>query len=176
MFIREELLNQSLLFAPGFSCPPLGDSAAYRSYVADHLPLESAHLFGFHPNAEIGVLTSKTDSIFFSILQLQVEVVLQSEGKAVSEKDVQSYLNLMLSRLPEGYDAARLDPKALPFTPFISVAVNECKRMNLLLSEIRSSLHGLLQALKVRAESELILLIFLLDTFSPFLLYVSPLN
>jgi len=49
-----------LTLAPGFKSPdPLKfDREAYRKYIEEKLPAEQPQMFGLHPNAEIGYLTT----------------------------------------------------------------------------------------------------------------------
>ncbi len=54
---------------PGFKSPVLGtlDYHGYSEYVSKELPSESPALFGLHPNAEIGYLTQRSESLFSTI-------------------------------------------------------------------------------------------------------------
>ena len=42
----------------------------YHQYVDDMLPPESPYLYGLHPNAEIDFLTTISDNLFKTILEL----------------------------------------------------------------------------------------------------------
>ena len=57
--------------APGFSTPPNMDYMGYHSYISDNLPPESPVLYGLHPNAEIGFLTSTSETLFRTVFELQ---------------------------------------------------------------------------------------------------------
>ena len=59
--------------APGFKSPDPAkfDREAYRKYIEDKLPLETPQMFGLHPNAEIGYLTTLGETLFAQILQVQ---------------------------------------------------------------------------------------------------------
>jgi dynein heavy chain len=63
--VRPALLEDSSFeLAPGFSVPPPGGIAEYRSHIDDNMPPESPLLFGLHPNAEINFLTTQSDTLF----------------------------------------------------------------------------------------------------------------
>ena len=64
-------LDGELLLAPGFSTPPNMDYMGYHSYISDNLPPESPVLYGLHPNAEIGFLTSTSETLFRTVFELQ---------------------------------------------------------------------------------------------------------
>ena len=52
--MKPEQLDGELMLAPGFSIPPNSDYNGYHNYIDTNLPTESPHLYGLHPNAEIG--------------------------------------------------------------------------------------------------------------------------
>jgi dynein heavy chain len=73
VLIRPEILNgMQLTCAPGFKSPdPLKfDREAYRKYIEEKLPQESPQMFGLHPNAEIGYLTTTGETLFELILSV----------------------------------------------------------------------------------------------------------
>lgn len=57
-------MDGELQLAPGFISPPNSDYAGYHSYIDDFLPDESPYLYGLHPNAEIGYLTTVSERLF----------------------------------------------------------------------------------------------------------------
>lgn len=50
--------------AVGFISPPNSDYSGYHSYIDDFLPDETPYLYGLHPNAEIGYLTTVSERLF----------------------------------------------------------------------------------------------------------------
>ena len=54
-YIKPELVEADLMFAPGFQSPQSSDYIEYHNYIDDFLPTESPTLYGLHPNAEIGI-------------------------------------------------------------------------------------------------------------------------
>lgn len=69
--IKPELLSNCNL-SQGFKSPDPSklEYDGYRNYIETKLPIESPILFGLHPNAEIGYLTSTCDVIFETILSV----------------------------------------------------------------------------------------------------------
>lgn len=64
-------LDGELLLAPGFPSPPNVDYQGYHNYVDETLPPETPYLYGLHPNAEIGFLTSTSENLFRTVLEMQ---------------------------------------------------------------------------------------------------------
>lgn len=56
----------------------------------------------------------------------------------------------ILDKLPEEYNMAEMITKTTERSPYISVCLQECERMNLLLAEIKKSLNELDLGLKVQ--------------------------
>jgi dynein heavy chain len=47
------------------------DYAGYQKYIDDALPDESPYLYGLHPNAEIGFLTTASETLFRTVFEMQ---------------------------------------------------------------------------------------------------------
>ena len=144
---HEGLFSQAEL-APGFASPPPQDMSYddYVKYVDASMPQESPLLLGLHGNAELGFLNSSVEKLFFSILQMG-----GSGGDAGADdvtKVVRGVMKSIQERLPEEFQIVKLQLKAKPLLegpsgPFVVVALQECGRMNTLLSEIRRSISDL---------------------------------
>ncbi|XP_032430935.1 dynein axonemal heavy chain 9 [Xiphophorus hellerii] len=148
-FIKPEMMEGELFLAPGFPLPGNMDYNSYHQYIDDTLPAESPHLYGLHPNAEIGVLTQTSEKLFRTVLEMQPRDGGLGEGGGMTrEEKVRSVLEDILERLPEQFDMAELLGKAEERTPYQVVALQECERMNVLTKEIRLSLNGLNLGLK----------------------------
>lgn len=139
-------------FAPGFKSPnpEALDYDGYITYTESAMPPESPVLFGLHPNAEIGYLTSNTHNLFFKIAAMSGGSGGAGGGAGDVVKDTMENLN---ERLPEEFGMVELNLKAKPLLagesgPFIVVACQECGRMNVLIGEIRKTLSDLDKALK----------------------------
>eukprot|EP00804_Cyclotella_cryptica_P004521 CCRYP_006874-RA/>CCRYP_006874-RA protein AED:0.08 eAED:0.09 QI:0/0/0.5/1/0/0/2/139/4220 len=149
---REELFT-GLELAPGFKSPPPGemDYDDYVKYTETSIPVESPLLFGLHPNAEIGYLTNSTEKLFFDILAMGGGAdggICEDSAHVVRE-----VMTNIVDRLPEEFEMVSLSMKAKqllegPTGPYVVVALQECGRMNALVSEIRSSVSELDKGLK----------------------------
>ena len=64
-------LEGDLPLASGFTCPGSLDYEGYHHYINTNLPPESPYLYGLHPNAEIGFLTTTSETLFRTVLEMQ---------------------------------------------------------------------------------------------------------
>lgn len=119
------------------------DYEGYRKYIEEKVPPEVPQMFGMHPNAEIGYLTLQCETLFDTILSLE-----GGSGGAGGSKDDQTIAIItdFKTRAPAEFSlldiTARIkDPKDK--TPYVVVCLQECERMNTLLSEIKRSLEDL---------------------------------
>ncbi|NXM72263.1 DYH9 protein, partial [Serilophus lunatus] len=148
-FIKPEMLEGELLLAPGFPLPGSMDYNGYHQYIDEALPPESPHLYGLHPNAEIGFLTQSSEKLLHTVLELQPRDSSTGEGGVgTREETVKALLEEMLERLGDDFNIAELMAKVEERTPYAVVALQECERMNVLTGEIRRSLLELELGLK----------------------------
>jgi dynein heavy chain len=47
------------------------DYIGYHKYIDDALPDEAPYLYGLHPNAEIGFLTTASETLFRTVFEMQ---------------------------------------------------------------------------------------------------------
>ncbi|NXC57105.1 DYH17 protein, partial [Aleadryas rufinucha] len=159
-YVQPEMLDGDVSLAPGFMIPPRLDYEAYHQYIDDNLPGESPHLYGLHPNAEMGFLTVTSERLFRTVLELQPKESDAAGGSGTSreEQASQSVLDEILGQLPEPFNMEDMMAKAKEKTPYTVVALQECERMNILTHEIRRSLKeldlGLQGELTITAEME----------------------
>merc|ERR1711871_302763 len=153
MVIVNPELHKGMEFGPGFKSPDSDtlDYEGYITYTNEKLPADSPNMFGLHPNAEIGYLTNWTASIF------DVIVILGGGGGEEDDssgsnavKDKMAYFN---ENLPENFQMLDVMELAEPLlegesSPYVMVAIQECQRMNVLLTEIRKSLLELEKGMK----------------------------
>jgi len=147
VLIRPEILQQmQLTLAPGFKSPdPLKfDREAYRKYIEEKLPPEQPQMFGLHPNAEIGYLTTMSETLFSTILSVQGG----SSSGGGDDAKIKQLIITLLSTLPNDFNMIDIFGKAKNKTPYVVVCLQECERMNILLGEIRISLNDLDAGLK----------------------------
>ncbi|XP_075225795.1 dynein beta chain, ciliary-like [Lycorma delicatula] len=148
-YMCPELIEGDLFYAPGFPSPPNSDYVAYHNYIDDILPPESPTLYGLHPNAEIGVLTMLSETLFRTVFELQPRDSGTSGGTGVSrEEKVRQLLDEILDKIPDEFNIAEMMARVEERTPYIIVAFQECERMNILMREIRRSLKELGLGLK----------------------------
>ncbi|NWR46185.1 DYH17 protein, partial [Regulus satrapa] len=168
-YVQPEMLDGEVSLAPGFMIPPRMDYEAYHQYIDDNLPGESPHLYGLHPNAEMGFLTVTSERLFRTVLELQPKESEAAGGAGASREEqakqfmafsfqVKSVLDEILGQLPDPFNMEEMMSKAREKTPYTVVALQECERMNILTNEIRRSLKeldlGLQGELTITSEME----------------------
>ena len=80
-------LDGELYLAPGFPVPPNSDYLGYHTYIDEVLPPESPYLYGLHPNAEIEFLTTTSDNLFRTVLEMQPRDAGAGSGGASSREE-----------------------------------------------------------------------------------------
>lgn len=138
------LENMNLTLAPGFRSPdPVKfQRGNYVAFVEEKLPPEIPQMFGLHPNAEIGYLTNLGETLFSTILACSGGSGGGGGGDradAVAKELIDRFLGL----LPPEFVMLELFARAKDRTPFVTVCLQECERMNTLIFTIRKSLEDL---------------------------------
>jgi len=145
IYLDPKILAQGDL-CKGFKVPDCDklDYAGIAQHIEEKLPPEVPPIFGLHPNAEIGYLTSTCNDLFQTIIALEGG---SGGGAGLSGDDaVRATITDILKRLPENFVMIDIHMMAEPLlkvperSPFVLVAMQECGRMNTLLSMIRFSL------------------------------------
>eukprot|EP00916_Digyalum_oweni_P005776 GHVL01010034.1.p1 GENE.GHVL01010034.1~~GHVL01010034.1.p1 ORF type:complete len:2742 (+),score=421.27 GHVL01010034.1:35-8227(+) len=145
--LMEPGLLSGMNLAPNFKSPDASklDYNAYVKYIEEKLPADNPTLFGLHPNAEIGYLSTQGDLIFKSIQDVQGGG--GGDGGTASRKEdlVADAIASFLERLPSDLDMIDIKERATApggpgLTPFVIVSMQEAERTNMLLAEIRRSL------------------------------------
>ena len=148
-YMHPDQLDGELLLAPGFSTPPNSDYLGYHSYINSNLPAESPHLYGLHPNAEIGFLTSTSEKLFRTVFELQPRESGGGSGQsATREEKVKTIVDDIMEKMPEAFQMSEIMGKVEERTPYVIVCFQECERMNYLTTEMRRSLKELDLGLK----------------------------
>ena len=133
---------------PGFPAPTsLNTMEEYKEYALREFPDESPHIFGMHSNAEIGSLTTQTEFIFNTLLNVQPRVAGAEEGDTSMEKSVKKTLEEIIPNIPEPFNITELYNRVEKHEPYVSICLQECERMNILMAEIKRSLSELLMGL-----------------------------
>ncbi|VDN12624.1 unnamed protein product [Dibothriocephalus latus] len=79
-YLAPEMLDGDHFLSPGFKTPTNTDMKGYHAYIDEGLPAESPYLYGLHPNAEIEFLTTTSEKLFRTLLELIPKGVEQGEG------------------------------------------------------------------------------------------------
>ncbi|XP_014206492.1 dynein beta chain, ciliary [Copidosoma floridanum] len=147
--MQPDLVDGELFLAPGFPAPPNTDLAGFHAYIDEVLPPESPYLYGLHPNAEIGFLTTTSENLFRTVFEMQPRDAGSSGGQTVTrEEKVKQILDEILEKLPDEFNMAEITGKVEERTPYVIVAFQECERMNYLTGELKRSLRELDLGLK----------------------------
>lgn len=80
-------VDGELFLAPGFPAPPNTDYLGYHNYIDECMPPESPYLYGLHPNAEIGFLTTKSENLFRTVFEMQPREAGTAGGATVTRED-----------------------------------------------------------------------------------------
>ncbi|KAL7749213.1 hypothetical protein RI367_005365 [Sorochytrium milnesiophthora] len=131
-----------------YAAPLTGTRDEYLS-VIELLPLANApDVFGLHPDAEIGYLTTAAKEIWTKLISLQPRTSAGAGG--ISRDDfIDNIAKDVLGRIPAAFDVVRVR-KQLGGTPSPTqiVLLQELDRWNLLIERMQSSLKDLRKALK----------------------------
>ncbi|XP_054276549.1 dynein beta chain, ciliary [Macrosteles quadrilineatus] len=147
--MQPDLVDGELFLAPGFSAPPNTDYLGYHTYIDECMPPESPYLYGLHPNAEIGFLTTTSENLFRTVFEMQPREAGASSGTTVTREDkVKQIVDEILEKLPEEFNMTEIMGKVEERTPYVIVAFQECQRMNHLTGEMKRSLRELDLGLK----------------------------
>lgn len=150
-FMQPELIDGDLEFCPGFPAPGILKYQGYHDYIDDVLPTESPTLYGLHLNSEIGFLTTVSERLFRIVFELQPRIAGAESGggEAQSQEDVvKSMIEDLLDKIPSPFNIPELMARVEDRNPYIIVAFQECERMNILMNELKRSLHELELGLK----------------------------
>jgi len=87
-------VDGELFLAPGFQAPPNLDFVGFHTYIDEAMPPESPNLYGLHPNAEIGFLTTTAENLFRTVFEMQPRDAGASSGTSVTREDKASGIQL----------------------------------------------------------------------------------
>lgn len=80
-------VDGELFLAPGFLAPPNLDLQGFHTYIDEAMPPENPNLYGLHPNAEIGFLTTTAENLFRTVFEMQPRDAGASSGSSVTRED-----------------------------------------------------------------------------------------
>jgi dynein heavy chain len=130
-----------------YKVPPTGNRDEYITYI-ESLPLTNApDVFGLHPDAEIGYLTSAVKDMWSQLISLQPRTNDGAGG--ISREDfISNIANDIQSKLPQSFDVPRLYKSFGTPSPTQIVLLQELERWNNLVERMAVSLRDLKRALK----------------------------
>nr|NP_001262793.1 dynein heavy chain at 93AB, isoform C [Drosophila melanogaster]AGB96173.1 dynein heavy chain at 93AB, isoform C [Drosophila melanogaster] len=171
-YMQPDLVDGELFLAPSFPAPPNTDYQGYHTYVDEMMPAESPYLYGLHPNAEIGFLTTRAENIFRTVFEMQPRDAGAGGGATVTREDkVKQIVDEIIEKLPEEFNMVEIMNKVEERTPYVIVAFQECERMNFLTSEMKRSLKeldlGLKGELTITSDMEVLENSLFLDQVPP---------
>ena len=139
-YMHEGLLDGLSLY-PKFEVPPSSlNYKQYVEYVDETLINESPVCYGLHANSEINFMTAQAQALFRAAAELAPRGGGGSGGMTLEEK-VKRILDDIMEKLPELFSLQELDERTQDErTPYTSVFLQECERMNGLLFEMKRSL------------------------------------
>jgi len=154
-FYLEVLLNEGIFknyeFAEGcgFRSPNPADFQFndYAQYIETALPVESPPLFGLHMNAELAYLVNFQVAVFSNIMAMMGGG--GGDGGGDDGGGSAGVMANLLERMPDFFELIGIGIMAKPLLeieaegPFVVVCMQECKRMNYLLTEIKGTLQDL---------------------------------
>lgn len=150
--LTQDLMDGDINLCAGFPAPPNLDFVSYHKFIDISMPPESPTLYGLHPNAEIGFLTTIADQLFKTIFELQPrDSNASNSGSGIqqSREDlIRGMVDDLYDKVPEEFIMADLYARTEDRSPFVLVAFQECERMNILITEIKRSLKELRSGLK----------------------------
>ena len=85
VYMNPQMFDGELYLAPGFLIPPNFDYKGYHKYIDEAMPAESPSNYGLHPNAEIDFLTTKTENLFRTVLEMQPRDIGKKSGNEGSQ-------------------------------------------------------------------------------------------
>ena len=140
-YVREELV-EGIQFFPGFASPPTSSYKGYQDYIEETIERETPAAYGLHPNSEINFMTRQADDLFASVQDLQPRGG-GGAGSMTAGERAKQMLDDILEKLPEMFVMMEIEERIDERTPYTSVFLQECERMNGLLFEIGRSLREL---------------------------------
>lgn len=156
VIINESLLNGGEL-APRLKSPDgeFWEYAQYDDFIRNNLPQESPIIYGLHPNAEIGFLTTKAEGVFEVILRLEMGASSGGGGDSGGtggQSHVRDTLTELMKRLPIPFEMISLGERCRKKIsdwdgPYAVVVAQECTRLNALLTLMRDSCEELQKGL-----------------------------
>ncbi|KAJ3111652.1 Dynein heavy chain 6, axonemal [Phlyctochytrium bullatum] len=171
-FYTPDILDDNYRFSPSgiYFAPPDGELSSYRSYI-DSLPFaEEPSIFGMHENANISYQIQESRRLVKTILDVQPRLISSTSGVSPDEtvaliatSILESWPEVLTIDLSSIYDPSSVrdektkavlqslfkkDEDGRMLNSLSTVLSQETVRFNKLLTVVKTSLEGLLKALK----------------------------
>lgn len=98
-YMQPDLVDGELNLAPNFPAPPNTDYQGYHNYIDDMMPPESPYLYGLHPNAEIGFLTTTSENLFRTVFEMQPRDAGKCYHRTKTTRERLKYAMLFVARI-----------------------------------------------------------------------------
>ncbi|KAJ3144485.1 Dynein heavy chain 10, axonemal [Geranomyces variabilis] len=130
-----------------YKVPRHGSRDDYLTYI-EGLPLTNApDVFGLHPDAEIGYLTTAVKDMWTQLISLQPRTA-EGAGGISREEFISNIASDIQAKLPQTFDIPRIYKAIGTPSPTQVVLLQELERWNALVERMSSSLKDLRRALK----------------------------
>ncbi|TPX54389.1 hypothetical protein PhCBS80983_g05954 [Powellomyces hirtus] len=130
-----------------YKVPRHGSRDDYLTYI-EGLPLTNApDVFGLHPDAEIGYLTTAVKDMWTQLISLQPRTA-EGAGGISREEFISNIASDIQAKLPTAFDIPRIYKAIGTPSPTQVVLLQELERWNILVDRMSSSLKDLRRALK----------------------------
>ncbi|KAI9009714.1 dynein heavy chain and region D6 of dynein motor-domain-containing protein [Gaertneriomyces semiglobifer] len=130
-----------------YKVPTQGSRDTYLNYI-ESLPLANApDIFGLHPDAELGYLTSAVKDMWTQLISLQPRTA-EGVGGISREDFIANIASDIQAKLPTLFDIPRIHKSISNPSPTQIVLLQELERWNVLVEAMASSLRDLRRALK----------------------------
>ena len=90
-------------------------------YIQTSLPSESPVVYGMHPNAELSLLTTEGETLFWTLFNVQSGGGGGAGGSG--EDRVRVELEKYMAALPEPFNMVEIEARVQDKTPFVVVAL-----------------------------------------------------
>jgi dynein heavy chain len=150
-YMKDELLDEMELYpfaddekGVSFLSPAPTSFEKYILHIDKNLTSDTPIAFGLHSNAEIDFRTQQSNTMFSTLLDLQPKGALSGEGVASPQQVAAATANELLEKFEEkSFDVEDLIKNLDEIGPYQNVFIQEMDVMNVLLAEIRRSIHEL---------------------------------
>ncbi|CDI86634.1 hypothetical protein EPH_0074210 [Eimeria praecox] len=133
---------QSYQLGPSFRTPDPAKTefAAYQKFVEEKTPPENPQVFGLHPNAELGCLSSQSEELFTTLQEVSG---VAGGGSSVGRKEdtVLSMVDSLLGKVPVPFDVAAIRAKVKEFHPATVVCLQGALNVTDAMEQLEASLN-----------------------------------